>query len=70
MSKFIAALILMLAPIMSVSTTRSTDQQTPFTSHDLGDERGCPQGSTDDGCGGPPPAMFVIIEEPAAAPGR
>jgi hypothetical protein len=69
MIRLIAAFILMLAPLMSVSTGTSEGQRV-FTSHDLGDERGCTQGQTTNGCGGNPPAPFVIIEGVPTNQGR
>jgi hypothetical protein len=69
MIRLIAGFILMLAPIMSVSTGTS-DQRTVFTSHDLGDERGCTQGQTTNGCGGNPPTPFTIVVEDAVNPNR
>jgi hypothetical protein len=56
-----------MAPIMSVST--GTSEQRVFTSHDLGDERGCSQGQTTNGCGGPP-APLVIVEDSFDRPSR
>jgi hypothetical protein len=67
MIRFIATIVLMMAPIMSVST--GTSEQRVFTSHDLGDERGCSQGQTTKGCGGPP-APLVIVEDSFDRPSR
>ncbi len=52
MFRLIAAIVMIMLPIISVSNGNS-DGQSPFGTRDIGDEEGCYKGQA--GCGPPPP---------------
>lgn len=52
MFRLIAAIVMIMMPVISVSNGGS-ERQTPFGTRDIGDEEGCYKGQ--EGCGPPPP---------------
>jgi hypothetical protein len=51
MFRLITAVVMVMMPIISVSTG-TTEREFPFGARDLADEEGCYQGQTSNGCGG------------------